>query len=185
MKHAHTASGRQTSEYMAWLAAKKRCFNPRNRSYRHYGQRGIGMSLDWAGSFQAFLRDMGPKPAPTYSLDRIDPNGNYERSNCRWATPEVQARNKRNVKWYELEGERLILADVAARLALTRDQARALERRGTLPARRLLASLRPDAALPRQPYRIDLNEVWPLGWCPAGDPFTSATGTDLVGGNGQ
>lgn len=163
-KHAHNTSQRPTSEYMAWLAAKKRCFNPSSRSYRHYGRRGITMCVEWARSFRAFLRDMGPKPDPTYSLDRIDPNGNYEAGNCRWAAPEVQARNKRNVRWYQLNGERLILAEVAARLGLTRDQARSLEKRGALPAQRLPARLRPDAALLRRPYTIDLNDVLPLGW---------------------
>ena len=106
---------------------------------------------------------MGPKPYPTYSLDRIDPNGDYEPGNCRWASPSVQARNKRNVRWYDFRGERLILAEVAAQLGITRDAARALERRGALPAGR-------TGPPPGGFYRailIDLNDVPPLGWPPS------------------
>lgn len=164
MVHGHNRHQRPSAEYMAWLAAKKRCANPRNASYANYGGRGIRMCTEWSGSFDAFLRDMGPKPDPTYSLDRIDPNGNYEPSNCRWAPPLVQARNKRTTNWYELDGERLILGEIAARLGITRDKARALELRGLLPARRV--SNRPFTMTGSavRPIGIDLNDVMPFGW---------------------
>lgn len=109
------------------------------------------MCPEWCGSFEAFLRDMGRKPDPTFSLDRIDPNGHYEPGNCRWATSLVQARNKRNIRWYLFRGERLILAGV------TRDQARALERRGLLPAMQLGTAIERDSSMV-----IDLNDVMPL-----------------------
>lgn len=159
-KHAHNSSGRPTSEYLAWVAAKKRCFNPRNPSYKDYGQRGIRMCPAWTDSFAAFLRDLGLKPDPTYSLDRIDPNGDYAPGNCRWVPLAVQARNKRNVRWYAFQGECLVLAEVAARLGISRDQARSLERRGCLPAEPVHRSAF-AAVASRQ---IDFNEVEPLDW---------------------
>lgn len=82
------------AEYVTWNAMKNRCTCPNNQSYVHYGGRGITVCARWLRSFQHFLEDMGPRPAGT-SIDRIDVNGNYERKNCRWATREVQARNKR------------------------------------------------------------------------------------------
>ena len=159
-KHAHNSSGRPTSEYLAWISAKKRCFNPRNPSYKDYGKRGICMCPSWVESFAAFLRDMGLKPDPTYSLDRIDPNGDYVPGNCRWAPPAVQARNKRNVRWYLFQGEYVVLAEVAARLGISRDQARSLERRGCLPAEPAHRGALAAIAF----HQIDLNDVDPLDW---------------------
>jgi len=163
VRHGHNRHGAPSAEYIAWIAAKKRCFNPQNPSFSRYGGRGIRMCPEWARSFEAFLRDMGPKPHPSHSLDRIDPDGDYEPGNCRWASPSVQARNKRNVKWYDFGDERLILAEVAARLGITRDAARALERRQTLPAR-LIVDVTSAGIVDVPIDLIDLNEVPPLGW---------------------
>jgi hypothetical protein len=68
------------------------------------------------------------------SLDRIDPEGDYTPGNCRWALPEVQARNKRITRWYLFQGEPMVLAQVAAHLGVPRHRARTLERKGQLPA---------------------------------------------------
>jgi hypothetical protein len=72
-----------------------RCENPNVERYPHYGGRGISICEEWRESFEAFLRDMGRKPSPDHSIDRIDVNGNYEPGNCRWATDSEQQRNKR------------------------------------------------------------------------------------------
>ncbi len=85
----------KTNEYRSWSAAKARCFNTNHHKYAHYGARGITMCEEWAQSFSSFLRDMGYRPSPSHSLDRIDNDGNYEPSNCRWATQNTQASNKR------------------------------------------------------------------------------------------
>jgi hypothetical protein len=74
---------------------KTRCYNPNTEYYKHYGGRGIKVCDRWLNSYENFLKDMGPKPSLIYSLDRIDVNGNYEPSNCKWSTPKEQVNNRR------------------------------------------------------------------------------------------
>lgn len=79
--------------YCSWARMRSRCNNPNNPGYGDYGGRGISCCERW-DNFWLFLEDMGERP-PGTSIDRIDFNGNYEKSNCRWAIPAIQAINKR------------------------------------------------------------------------------------------
>jgi hypothetical protein len=102
-KHSEASyrNNKLTTEYRTWVGMKVRCYNPNRKDYKNYGGREskpIKVCDRWLNSFENFLEDMGRKPGPEYSIDRIDFNGNYEPSNCRWADKITQARNKRNVK---------------------------------------------------------------------------------------
>jgi hypothetical protein len=92
--HGQAKAGNHTREYTAWMAMRGRCNNPRNLVWKDYGGRGITICERW-NDFTNFFVDMGLKPSPQHSLDRINVNGNYEPSNCRWATKREQTLNRR------------------------------------------------------------------------------------------
>jgi len=102
-KHGDCTRTSRSSEYEAWRSMKKRCLNPNYKQWKDYGGRGIKICQEWIDSFDAFLADVGRKPEPHLSLDRIDNNGNYEAGNVRWADRTTQSRNRRN---YTGEGVR-------------------------------------------------------------------------------
>jgi hypothetical protein len=83
-----------TREHRIWKAMIRRCYNKNVREYRFYGARGIAVCDRWRSSFENFYADVGRCPEGK-SLDRINNDGNYEAGNCRWATPQQQARNRR------------------------------------------------------------------------------------------
>lgn len=98
-KHGATSGGLKSTEYSSWRAMKTRCYNPRSEKYSMYGGRGITVCDAWISDFSAFLHDMGQKPDPAYTIDRIDPNKGYSPDNCRWASTYQQStENKRDLK---------------------------------------------------------------------------------------
>jgi hypothetical protein len=108
------------TEYKTWAVMKARCFNKNNPKYKDYGGRGISISPEWLHSFTNFLADMGLKPSPKHSIERIDNNGNYEKNNCRWATGIEQQRNKRTNRLITFNGETLCVQEWAERLGMNR-----------------------------------------------------------------
>ena len=89
--HRATVGG-MTPEYQSWRGMRERCLNPKHVSYDRYGGRGIKVCDQWVHSFSQFLIDMGMRPIG-HSLDRIDFNGDYSPTNCRWADTSTQRRN--------------------------------------------------------------------------------------------
>lgn len=92
-----------TPTYSTWAAMKKRCLNPKDEKYAYYGGRGISVTPRW-NSFENFLKDMGEKPKGL-ALDRIDNDGHYEPSNCRWATRQEQSGNSSRIRRLTLNGK--------------------------------------------------------------------------------
>lgn len=117
-KHGQSqGKGENTREYRSWQHAKTRCFNQKDSKYADYGGRGITMCDRWADSFEAFFADMGVCPTG-FTLDRKDTNGHYEPGNCRWASAETQAQNRRNNVQVVYEGQVFVLTELARQLGL-------------------------------------------------------------------
>jgi hypothetical protein len=106
-----------TPLYVVWRWMIARCSDPLNKSYRRYGGRGIKVCDRWLDSYDAFLADMGPRPAD-HVLDRIDTDGPYAPENCRWATHTVSCRNRGVCIYLDYEGERWHLYDLAERFGI-------------------------------------------------------------------
>jgi hypothetical protein len=88
----------KSAEFNTWSLMKKRCYNKNDKRYNDWGGRGITVCESWLDSFENFIKDMGFKPSKEHSIDRINNDGNYEPSNCRWATRSEQMKNRRKFK---------------------------------------------------------------------------------------
>ena len=124
---------RHPAEYRCWRNIRQRLSNPRCPEFWRYGGRGIRMCPQWWSSFDAFLGDVGPRPAKGLSLDRIDNGGDYAPGNVRWATPREQQQNTRRNRLVEFGGERLSVSELARRHGLHRHTVRGRLERGLSP----------------------------------------------------
>ena len=108
----------RSPEYATWEAMKQRCYNPSQTGYQHYGGRGIGMCVRWRDSFTNFFDDMGPRPFPRATIDRIDNEGDYCPENCRWASHVEQGQNTRKTRRLTYKGETMGLRAWARRAGI-------------------------------------------------------------------
>jgi hypothetical protein len=99
--------------YGIWRGMNKRCYDPKCDHYCLYGGRGITVCERWRGEegYGNFIKDMPPRPSPKHSIDRINTNGNYEPTNCKWSTAAEQMRNRRNNVLVTINGETKCLKD--------------------------------------------------------------------------
>lgn len=122
LRHGGAINGMHTPIYKTWCHLRDRCFNKNNKSYPNYGGRGITVCERWLGrdGFIHFAKDMGPRPVGT-TIDRKNNDGNYEPSNCRWATKVQQMNNMRTNVFVEYLGESKTLAQWEKELGLSQD----------------------------------------------------------------
>lgn len=119
-KHGHSIGYTTTPEYMTWQNMIRRCNGSDLRSRKDYRDRGIRVCQRWLGDegFSNFLSDMGYRPSPDHSIDRIKNDLGYEPENCRWATAEQQAQNTRRNVFVEIDGRRQCLASWCRELGI-------------------------------------------------------------------
>jgi hypothetical protein len=127
----------QTPEYQTWMNMRDRCLNKNKDRYSQWGGRGITICPEW-DDFRCFYADMGPKPSPAHSLDRINVDGPYAPWNCRWATRSEQQRNRRDNIWLTHQGKTMLLGDWAKETGIHRNTLDGRFKRGW-PAERILS----------------------------------------------
>lgn len=113
LKRVTTHKKSRTFEYRAWVALKARCLNKKTKFYKHYGGRGISVCAKWLKGFEAFFKDMGERPSTKHSLDRINNDKGYSKSNCRWSTHKEQCRNMQRTRYIHWKGKKRCIAEVA------------------------------------------------------------------------
>ena len=118
---AKTTHGKSnTKEWWAWVLMRRRCMYEKATSFPTYGARGITVDPNWL-VFENFFADMGKRPSPQHSLDRVDNDGPYTKTNCRWATKKEQARNRRSNRLIEYGGVTRTLAEWGEVTGIARD----------------------------------------------------------------
>lgn len=118
-----------TMEHRSWSSMISRCTNPRNSNFRDYGARGITVCERWR-TYELFLLDVGRRPSPVHSIDRIDVNGTYEPGNVRWATRREQQRNHRRARLVAIDGVTKNVFDWAEQYGVHPETIHARSRRG-------------------------------------------------------
>lgn len=110
-----------TRLHSIWVMMRQRCYNINNKDYCNYGARGIQVCQEWRKDFEGFNEwAYNNGYESNLSLDRVDVNSNYQPDNCRWATIEEQANNKRNTIYIDINGESLTITEIAKIYSLPR-----------------------------------------------------------------
>jgi hypothetical protein len=171
--------------YSTWQNMLNRCSNPNHPQWKWYGRRGISVCERW-NVYKNFAADMGSKPSPLHSIDRIDNDGHYEPENCRWATRVDQARNQSRTRFVIIDGIQYCAADLANMAGIKTDTILARVKDG-LPYSEIIslkkrhhtisrADLYKGLELRAHRYRIRTH-------CKAGHEFTPGnTGQNSYGG---
>lgn len=120
-------------EYGIWLSMRNRCERKQDKDYANYGGRGIRVCERWQRSFLAFYSDMGPRPSPYHSIDRIDNSRGYEPENCRWTSRSEQNENTRRSTPLTYNGETLSARQWSERTGIPLQTIRTRMKRGRSP----------------------------------------------------
>ncbi len=116
-----TKHGQHNSpEYRTWIGMKGRCHNPNHPSFKHYGARGLAVCTEWRNSFETFIQDVGPRPSPKHSVDRVDNQKGYVPGNVRWATQREQMNNTRSNVKIEIDNETRTISQWARKSGVNR-----------------------------------------------------------------
>lgn len=117
--HGHTKGKLLSREFVAWCSMIQRCSDPNVKSYKNYGAKGIKVCDSWLNSFDNFYKDMGNKPTLKHSIDRINNSGNYEPSNCRWATAKEQMNNMSRNKIVNFKNKDMTVTEASEASGIT------------------------------------------------------------------
>jgi hypothetical protein len=142
--NSKTATPLEKKCYSTWQSMKRRCAYKKESRYERYGGRGISVCEKWKNNYQSFFEDMGLPPSMDHQIDRIDNDGNYEPSNCRWVTRQENARNKSNNTFLEYDGKLLTIAEWAERLGINRSLIESRLSRGSSIEKALTVNMRPE-----------------------------------------
>ena len=107
-------------EYIVWQDMMRRCHRRKNHNYERYGGRGITVCARWRRGWRNFFDDMGPRPTPHHTLERVDNFGPYDPNNCIWATRKKNQRNMRSNRLLTYRGRTQCVTEWAEELGLTR-----------------------------------------------------------------
>lgn len=111
--HGECKRAGKSVEWKVWHGMLQRCYDEKYKAYFRYGGRGIRVNRRWM-TFSRFLSDMGRRPTSKHTIERKDNDGNYCKSNCRWATRKDQANNRRTSRWIKCFGKKRTLSQWAA-----------------------------------------------------------------------
>lgn len=139
--HGHSRKGKISPEFRTWTAMKTRCMNPNELAFKDYGGRGISICARWL-VFANFLSDLGTRPSKRHWLERINNDGNYEPSNCCWATQQEQANNRRSNRIISFGSESKTLAQWSRVSGIDADTIAMRIIRGATPANAIFTRLR-------------------------------------------